>query len=125
MRIRQFNVGDLDRVREIHSRCHEKGFGFPDFERIIAAAVVEDSEGRIAALGMIRPIAETIMILDLAEPLKTKARALELLIEEGDYVANKHGFNQTHAFVEGPHVDILKKHFGFRNCKGQALVRDV
>lgn len=116
--IRTFKSSDLDEIRKIHSQFHERGFSMPKIAEAYANAVVEE-DGKILGFGMLRDITESIMILDLSLPIRVKAKVLSQLVQES--VMKSH-HNHVHSFVELPTFEqVLKKHFGYQNCKGSAL----
>lgn len=94
--------------------------------RNVGSVVVEDPTGKIVGAGILRPVVEAIMILDLDRSLREKSSALTLMIQEAVYHTEQFGETQVHAFVESPEfVQQLKKHYGFADPKGRALVLEL
>lgn len=94
----------------------------PDVAEAYADIVVEDG-GKILGYGQNREITEAIMLLDLSLPLRVRRAALSEMIKESLYRASQRGHNQIHSFVQDPNFEsALKKHFGYKDTKGKALV---
>lgn len=90
----------------------------PQIAEAYATAVVEQ-DGKILGFGMLRDITESIMILDLSLSARAKHDVLTELVKES-IIRSHHGI--IHSFVENPTFDeVLKKHYGYRACKGAAL----
>jgi hypothetical protein len=125
MSIRPLEDRDLPKVKEIHSRYFDGEFSFPDFSKnSLCKFVIEDDDGQIKCATGVRIIAEMISVTDQAITAREKRDILLQALNASAYMANKNGFNQLHAFVQGyTWNDILKK-VGFRDCKGNALVID-
>jgi hypothetical protein len=118
MIVRTFQESDLDQIRELHRRFQSDSFDMPDIAEAYATALVE-FEGRVLGFGMLRNITESIMLMDLSLPKRIRAVVLSELIKEAvrnsraDFV---HSFVQEKSFEE-----VLKKRFGYVECKGKAL----
>lgn len=122
--IRTYEPRDLKRLLEIHEKYHKDSFEFPDLESAFAHIVLE-KDGELVAFGMVRLLVESIMLLDLGLSTREKGDAVEQLLLEADFQASRHGFTQNHVFVQGPFAEALVNHYGFRRCKGEALVRET
>jgi hypothetical protein len=125
MSIRPMEDRDLATVKEIHDKYFSDEFGFPNFNNnILCKFVIEGDDGQIKCATGVRVIAEMVSITDQAITAREKREILLQALSTSAYMANKNGFNQLHAFVQGyTWNDILKK-VGFRDCKGNALVID-
>ena len=118
MMVRRFNEADLKQIEKIHSQFHEKNFTLPDVSKAYADAVVE-RDGQILGFGILRTITESIMILDLSLPQREKIETLSQLIKESIMMSQD---DSIHSFVENPTFEeVLKKHYGYKSCKGSAL----
>lgn len=116
--VREFRESDLAEIRKIHSQYHEQGFTMPEISEAYANAVVEQ-DGKVLGLGILRDITESIMILDLSLAARVKSRVLSELVKES--VMKSH-HNNVHSFVESASFEnVLKKHYGYKTCKGSAL----
>jgi len=86
---------------------------------------VEDDD-EVVAYGMVKLFAEAIMVLDLDRPLRNKADAFKLLIEAAIAKSRDLHMEQLVGFVENrDFANILRKHYGFVNCSGEALVLNL
>lgn len=118
MEIREPRHGDKERIEEILS---QHNFEFPSGP-IIVHAICED-DGEIVAYGVVRLIAEEVMIMDKNLSNKSKSKVLELLHQRAIQGSTEAGFDQLHAFVQDEHfIEVLKKHYGYKDCKGKAIV---
>lgn len=118
MKIREFKKSDIREIEEIHAKYHSRGFSMPQIANAYATAIVEDND-KVLGFGLVRDITESIMILDLSLPLRTKSQVLSELVKES--VMKSH-HNHIHSFVENPTFgEVLKKHYGYKPCKGEAL----
>lgn len=118
MIIRNLEHRDHDRIEEILS---QHNFNYPDGPHI-SSAVVESSSG-IVAFGAVRLITEAVLIMDKNAKLREKDVVLQLLHGKAIQDTVKSGFKELHVFVQDDNFkSVLKKHYGYRDCKGQALV---
>lgn len=83
------------------------------------AALVEEN-GKIAGFGVTRAIIEAVFYSDGNS--KERTLALRKLLSQALRDADKLGFNQLYVFVDSEFANILKKHFGFEDAKGECLV---
>lgn len=122
MNVRRFKQSDLEEISKIHSKFHEQGFTMPEVAEAYANAVIEEN-GKILGFGLLRDITESIMILDLSLPMKTKSLVLSELVKES-VLMSRH--RHIHSFVESETFEkTLKKHYGYKPCKGAALCLEV
>lgn len=116
--VREFKERDLREIERIHALFHGDNFPMPNIAEAYANAVVE-LDGRVLGFGINRYITESIMILDLSLPLRIKSIVLSELIKES---VRKSKQDLIHSFVESPTFEqVLKKHYGYKPCKGAAL----
>ena len=73
-------------------------------------------------IGFVELFAEaSILIKDGA--LRDKVSNLKDIFEAMKDIAKDRGIGEIYVFISDPSFsDILKKHFGFENCRGEALV---
>lgn len=120
--IRQFRASDLEQIRQLHEKFQADNFSMPEIVDAYADIVVEE-DGKILGYGQNREITEAIMLLDLSLPLRMRGKALAEMIRESMFRASLKGQNQIHAFVQDTSFEhALKRHFGFKDTKGKALV---
>jgi hypothetical protein len=124
--VREFNEKDLEQIEEIHRKFHAQHFSFPEIANAYARIVVSDGN-KILGYGQIKDLTEAEMILDLSLPVKTREFVLTELIREAVFSSKKHRNEEhIHSFVTNPRFgSILQKHYGFRECKGKALVKEI
>lgn len=116
--IRPLKVNDYPRIAEI---LEQHDFELPDGRAIVQAVIEEDD--KIIAYGVTRVLAENVMILDKNCSDRQKYEAIKLLHERAIFGCESLGIRHLHAFVEDPHfVEILKKHYGYSDCVGKAIV---
>lgn len=107
---------------EVTAILKQHNFEYPKTSPIITQAVVQEGLN-VIAYGAVRLIAEEVMILDRGCSNRQKSQVLQLLHKRGIEDSHAAGFDQLHAFVQDPHfIDVLKKHYGYRECKGKAIV---
>jgi hypothetical protein len=125
MIIRPLAITDIDRVNEIFAKHHAGAFAIPPLERLLSHTVVTNDNDKVIAFGAIYPLIEAVMILDLDCSMRDKAEVLKQLIWEAIRgVSGK--ADGIHAFIQDPeYAKLLKKHFGFKTCKGEALYLEV
>lgn len=82
--------------------------------------------GRMKGAAFLRPIVESVMVLDPSTNKFEKIRATKELLEFGYWSTLKAGADQMHAFVQDLRfAEHLKKQHGFKTCKGEALVKEL
>jgi len=124
MRYRSITVRDLSEIRRIYKQ-QEDSFVLPISASEVAGVAV-DANNKIVGFAMVRRIAETILVLDLERSRKARIEALKAIFEGAFLESRLAGYDQVHAFVQDPRFSkLLQKHFGFRPCKGEALVVDT
>ena len=113
---------DISRILEINK---QNDFPIPKFENLLTQAVILENE-KIVAFGMVKAFAEAILILDHNQPKRTKILALQNLMLEAIRGSKEHNMTQLHAFIKDAHFeDLMKKHYGFEDCSGKALVLNI
>lgn len=91
-----------------------------------ACVKVVDGSGIMRGAAYLRPIIESVMVLDPSTNKFTKIKATKELLEFGYWSTRKAGADQMHAFVQDLRfADHLKTRHGFNLCKGQALVKEL
>jgi hypothetical protein len=116
--------GDTDEIRKIHRSYYQEEFPLPQFERCNIDAVITDGSGKILAVGGVYPTTELIMMVDKGMPRISRVRAIIELLNFASYTQGISG-GDMHAFIQDPEfARLLRKHFGFVDCKGEALVKN-
>lgn len=125
MIIRPFKESDVGAIERIHEKFHSYGFSMPDISEAYAHVVAEE-DGQVLAYGQIRDITESIMVLDHSIQKRKRVEALAGLMREAIFSATNRGADQIHAFVQDQSFeDVLKRKFGYKECKGKALVMNI
>lgn len=85
-----------------------------------------DGSGKMLGAAYLRPIIESVMVLDPSTNKFTKIKATKELLDFGYWSTRKAGADQMHAFVQDLRfAEHLKIRHGFKPCKGQALVKEL
>lgn len=125
MKIRLPKVNELDKLKELHSQL-ENEFPFPDLSLVSSISVVVDDNDNIIGFGIIQPIFETIVVLDRTQTREVRLEVFQSLINKCEYELKEQGITQYHAFVQTKKFyNLLKKRFGFKVIKGDALVKVI
>lgn len=123
MIVRLIEPKDREIIEDIHKRHHK--FPCPDLSLHCGSVLVEDDQGIIGA-GVLKPILEAVMILDLDRPMRDKGPALTAMIQQAVFFGQKFPTSQIHSFVEDPKfVSVLRKHYDFNPPKGTSLVLEI
>lgn len=126
MIIRPFESSDAEKVNEIYAQHHAGSFSVPPLERGIVSGVVANGRSEITGFGIVTLLAEAILVMDLNCSAREKKETIEKLIWLGLQGVSKAKMDGIHAFVQDPRfAAVLKKHFGFRTCKGEALYLEL
>lgn len=122
MMIRRATPEDVPRILDINK---QNDFPLPRFDRLLTQAVIEDRAG-IVAFGMVKVFAEAILVLDHMQPKRTQILSLQMLMLEAIRGTRQHEITQLHSFVKDLNFEsLMKKHYGFEDCSGKALVMNL
>lgn len=118
MNIREVRTEDGSEIERLIS---QHNFPYPEGP-VITKAIVE-KDGKVVAFGLVRFIAEEIMIMDQDCSDRDKSEILQLLHKQAIQGCLTNGIEEIHAFVQDEHfIEVLKKHYGYKDCKGKAIV---
>lgn len=121
--LRRPNLMDLMKVRRLHEKHYK--FPLPVRENLIEEAVVHRDE-EVLGYGMMKLLAEVIMILDQDQSKKELAKSFKALMEGAILSCKARGIQQLHVFSPTPEfAEVLKKRYGFKPVEGQVLVLNV
>ena len=111
-------------MAEIENLFRVQDYLLPDLSqsRILQTTV---RNNKITGVGLIQPIYEVIVALDLSQPRENRVHDLQELLIAGRMESEKQGIDQWHAFVDHDFGQLLEKHFGFKKCKGEALILNL
>lgn len=121
MIVRPFENGDLDKLGNL---SFPTNFPIKNLNRALNTIVAVEDE-QVIGLGQLNPTLELIMMQDKKRSKSGRAKILRAFMLEGLYLAYKAGYPQLEAFVEDDFAKILKKHYGFEDINGKAIVRGV
>lgn len=120
--IRKSIESDVSRIQRL---CAGKEYEADCIRDIISDRVVDD-DSRIIAYGAVKMFAEAVLVLDNSESVRNKIKALRDLMNAAIFETKKARISELHVFTtDDSFVKVLKKHFGFVNIKGHALVREL
>ena len=126
MIVKPATIGDYEDATKLYDKFRASEFGIPSPERLIASRSALDDDGNLIAFGTLVPLIESILVIDNDRSLKEKTLALRQLLLEAIKGVSDMKQDGIHAFVQDPiYANSLKKHFGFRTCKGEALYLGV
>lgn len=103
----------------------------PDFAELnirkyLIDGVVVDKEEGVAAYGIVIPFAEAVFLPDVNRSNRDKLTAMKLLLEQAILGTTNADIKQLHCFIrDQAFADIMKKHYGFKPCVGEALVLEL
>jgi len=125
MIIRPFAPSDAEKINEIFTQHHAGSFSVPPLERGVISGVTTNDASEITGFGIVTLLAEAILVMDLNCSARERKETIEKLIWLAiQGVSGK--MDGIHAFVQDPRfAAVLKKHFGFRTCKGEALYLEL
>ncbi len=124
MIIRGVKTDDVLQLRALCDKYSHAGFDLPAKNNIFADAVVEH-EGKIVAYGIVKLLAEAILIMDHSVSTKERAEALTLLIQEAVKETSKKNLLELQAVCEPKFASVMKKHYGFQQVVGELLTLDI
>lgn len=122
--IRNYSESDLDQIRSIHNKHH--AFSFPEIANAYARIVISDGD-KVLGYGQVKDLTEAEMVVDLSLPKLVRGEVLSGLIREAIFAARKHRAEEhIHAFITDPSFErVLEKRYGFKECRGKALVMRI
>ena len=125
--IRTIQDKDISQVVDIHKQFYEKTFPFPDLSdpKWLGKYVVTDDYDNVILFGGAKLIVEAIAVTDKRRSVRDRREALMKLLQAEIFCCGAYNFDQLHAFIQDPIWEGHLKKYGFRNCKGQAIVIDT
>lgn len=126
MIIRPFDNSDTGKVNEIYAQHHAGDFSVPPLERGVISGVTTNDMDEITGFGIVTLLAEAVLVMDLNCPTREKKETIDKLLWLAIQGVSKANMDGIHAFVQNPRfAAVLKKHYGFRTCKGEALYLEL
>ena len=117
---------DISKLHRIWAAQQSENFSLPAPSETHGNQIIENDDGKVIAYGAVKPLAEVVLLLDQTATPREKVLAFRGLMIEAIRISTMLGFKDLHAFVEKPEFSqLLQKHYGFKECKGQALILEV
>lgn len=123
MLIRGLKVGDIPQLQELCVKYANAGFDLPK-NNVFADALVEHN-GKIVAYGIVKILAEAILIMDQSLSVKERVEALTLLVQEAVKETAKKDILELQAVCQPEFSKVMVKHYGFQKLLGDTLVLDI
>lgn len=122
MRVRGAGARDTDVIDRLY-----KEYEFTlDIAHIESLIVVEDDDGDVIAVGSLVTILEGAFLVDTSRPRRERVEAMKLVMRQADIEAAILKYDSYHSFATNLSiVQILKRKFSFKLCRGTALLRWV
>jgi hypothetical protein len=121
--IRAITKRDLSQIEAIHNKFYKDEFPFSDLNRYICNfAVVDDESDKIITAGVIRSIAEIVIVTDKDVDIHQRRLALLQMLTAGMQTTRMAGYDQLHAFIQDQRWLRHLVKCGFRPTVGQSLV---
>lgn len=122
MIVRQYKESDLDRLIELNE---QQDFKLSTIKNRIWDCIIEQ-DNKIIAYGIVKPMAEAIILLDLKAPKISRARAGRQFLLDAQIAARKVGCEQLHVFNSDEKLSQMQEeHFGFIRTKSIVLAKDL
>lgn len=116
---------DIPKIQHIYAKHHMESFGLFNTNGNLASGVYENG-GEVIAYGMIKQLAEAILVMDLDLSARKRVKALLNLIQFAINKSKEADLQQLHAFVKDERfANILRKDFGFVDVRDVPLVLNL
>ena len=123
--VRNLQESDVEYIKEVWSKHFKDQFEFPDFYTGFINSFTVFGEDKIVAVAGVKPILESIIVLDKDLSPRIRGKALYEILNVSRFIGRKHGFDHLHAFIqEEPYLKTMLNR-GFRKTKGQSVVIDI
>ena len=123
MRVVAVTDADLQKICELNDL--QEGFKLNSLENVIIERLVMEGNQTIA-YGVVKQMAEAIILVNPNVPLATRARALADLMLYAEYGTHKAGLQQMHCFTSNEKLArMLERKFNFIRTKDIVLVKNV
>jgi len=123
MIIREAELKDLKIIDKLNNL--QADFKLNNIDNCIIQRIVFDGTIPIA-YGIVRKLAEAIMLVDPHTPKLLRAKAMRELMMYAEIGSKTSGCEQLHCFVSDPKLAFsLEKQFGFKRTKDIVLVKNL
>jgi hypothetical protein len=123
--VRSIKVEDIEIIHKVWLRHFKEQFQFPDFLNGFLCSFAVESKGDLIAIAGIKPILESIIVVDKDFSPRERRTALLEILDTSEYFGKQNGFDQLHAFIQEPQYLNQLIRYGFNKTKGQAVVRNI
>jgi hypothetical protein len=90
----------------------------------IESIILVEQDGEVIAVGSIVRILEAAFLTSKSASKKQRVLALNKLVSVASSIVRRLGFDSYHSFATNLKIDtFLKKHFGFKDVNGKALIK--
>jgi hypothetical protein len=127
LELRSFRWQDTPEISKIWEEHHSDYYGLPNRRSAVVDAVVEDN-GKIVGYGQVKLFAEAMLFLDKSASLRSRVRALQMLMLEAFRGTEQAGLSEIYAFINDPDFALLiQKHFRFyvADKPGELLIKEL
>lgn len=98
LKIRAFKSEDLEKVRLIHERDYPE-LGFPNFQSLMSAFIIEDENAEMIMAGGVEAIAEAVLVTDKTKSRIKIGKALVEAQRFAMYTCGRFNIRELHAFT--------------------------
>ena len=124
MILREAFYNDLPLIDKLNHA--QKYFKIDNLDNLIIDRLVFDDNGKSVAYGMVKKLAEAILLVNPEAPLLIRAKAMRELMQYAEFGAKKEGCDQLHCFVSDLRLaKALVKHYGFIKSEDIVLVKNL
>lgn len=104
----------------------QNGFRINNFKNLIIEKIIYDDNKNPIAYGIVKKLAEAILLINPEMPKITRAKAMRELMKFAEYGAKHEGCDQLHCFVKDEKLaDLLESKFGFQRSQDIVLVKNL
>lgn len=112
-------------LTQINRINKQQDFRLSDINNYIVDRVVIDRD-RVVAYGIVKKMAEAIILLDQDASRFSRAKAMKELMEVAETGSKLVGCQQLHLFVKNADLaESLERHFGFEQSQDIVLVKEL
>lgn len=123
MIVRNVTDKDLENIRYLSSL--QKDFKLDCLDGAIIQKIVFDNN-KLIAYGIVKKLAEAIMLVDPSAPKLTRAKAMRELMQFAEFGSKREGCEQLHCFISDPFLaESLEDHFGFIKSKDIVMAKNI
>ena len=123
MKILPVTDDDLQKICELNDL--QEGFKLNNLQNVIIERIVMEGNQTIA-YGVVKKMAEAIILVNPKVPLGTRTKALAELMQYAEFGTSRYGLQQMHCFTKNEKLArMLERKFDFIRTKDIVLVKNV